>query len=74
MKKILTLLIAILATAVTTAAKEKTIEGKAELKAGEMTAYIMKHNPGFDPAIAKAYIKIGKKMASEATSHCVRRF
>ncbi len=37
------------------------IEGKSELKASELTAYIQQRNPDFDPAIAEAYIKIGKK-------------
>ncbi len=61
MKKLLTLLIIFIAAAATAAAGEKSIEGKAELKADELTAYIKKHNPDFDPDIAKAYIKIGKK-------------
>lgn len=61
MKKILILLVICITAALPTAAREKSIEGKAELKADELTAYIKKHNPDFDPAIAKAYIKIGKK-------------
>lgn len=61
MKKLLTLLIICITAVATITAHEKTIEGKSELNADELTTYIKRHNPDFDPAIAKAYIKIGKK-------------
>jgi hypothetical protein len=38
-----------------------TIEGRSLLTADQLTAYITKRNPGFDPAIARAYITIGRR-------------
>lgn len=61
MKTVISILIAILAGVTAATAKEVKIEGRHELNADELTRYIVKHNPDFDPDIAKAYIKIGKK-------------
>ena len=38
-----------------------TITGKSILTAREITAFIQKKNPTFDPAIAEAFLKVGKE-------------
>lgn len=61
MKILMGLLALLLSATVTVSARGKSIEGKSELKASELSEYIVKRNPDFDPRIAEAYIKLGKK-------------
>lgn len=52
---------ALIACFVSAAAGRASIRGESEVSAETMTAFVQKKNPDFDPAIAEAFIAIGRR-------------